>query len=158
MKKIHNAWAGQSGYNCFGCSPNNPHGLRMEFYEDGDDIVSIWHPTIDSQGWINVLHGGIQAALADEIASWVVFRKLQTMGVTAKMEVRYRKAISTNDKQITLRAHLLEHRRNTADIEVNIYNEAGEICNTTRCLYFVQPQDKAIAAGFIPFELEEENL
>ena len=30
------------GYNCFGCSPDNEAGVRMEFYEDGDEVVSIW--------------------------------------------------------------------------------------------------------------------
>ena len=40
MKKIINPWRNQEGYNCFGCSPVNPIGLHMEFYEDGDNIVS----------------------------------------------------------------------------------------------------------------------
>ena len=46
MKKIINPWIDltDKGYNCFACAPNNPYGLKMEFYEDGDDIVSIWTP------------------------------------------------------------------------------------------------------------------
>ena len=44
MKKIINPWRNHEGYNCFGCSPDNPIGLHMEFYEDGDYIVSTWHP------------------------------------------------------------------------------------------------------------------
>ena len=40
MKKIINPWEGLDGYMCFGCAPSNPMGLHMEFYEDGDDIVS----------------------------------------------------------------------------------------------------------------------
>ena len=53
-KKIINPWRNHEGYNCFGCSPDNPIGLHMEFfaeqsgraerYEDGDYIVSTWHP------------------------------------------------------------------------------------------------------------------
>ena len=39
MKKIINPWRNHEGYNCFGCSPDNPIGLHMEFYEDGDYIV-----------------------------------------------------------------------------------------------------------------------
>ena len=81
MKKIRNYWAHTPGYNCFGCSPDNPHGLHMEFYEDGEEIISTWQPTHDAQGWIDTLHGGIQATLADEIASWGVFHKLQSTGV-----------------------------------------------------------------------------
>ena len=42
MKKIINPWKDREGYNCFGCSPDNEAGVRMEFYEDGDEVVSIW--------------------------------------------------------------------------------------------------------------------
>ena len=44
MKKIINPWKGLEGYNCFGCAPNNEAGIKMEFYEDGDEVVSIWKP------------------------------------------------------------------------------------------------------------------
>ena len=81
MKKIMNPWIGVDGYLCFACAPSNPSGLYMEFYEDGDDIVSFWKPTGYHQGWLDTLHGGIQSALVDELAAWVVVRKLQTTGV-----------------------------------------------------------------------------
>ena len=41
------------GYHCYGCDPNSPQGLRMEFYENGDEIVSVWHPRPEYQGWVN---------------------------------------------------------------------------------------------------------
>ena len=53
MKKIINPWEGLDGYMCFGCAPNNPLGLHMEFFEDGDDIVAFWKP----QGTYQVLWG-----------------------------------------------------------------------------------------------------
>ena len=52
MKKIINPWRNHEGYNCFGCSPDNPIGLHMEFYEDGDYIMSTWHPEHNYQGWV----------------------------------------------------------------------------------------------------------
>ena len=30
MKKIINPWRNHEGYNCFGCSPDNPIGLDMQ--------------------------------------------------------------------------------------------------------------------------------
>ena len=66
------------GYNCFGCASDNKHGLKMEFYEDGDEIVSKWKPDSCYQGWLDTLHGGIQSVLLDEIAAWAIVRKLQT--------------------------------------------------------------------------------
>ena len=44
MKKIINPWKGLDGYMCFGCAPENPQGLHMEFYENGEDIVAFWEP------------------------------------------------------------------------------------------------------------------
>ena len=76
MKKIINPWKDLEGYNCFGCAPNNESGVKMEFYEDGDEVVSIWKPRPEYQGWLNTLHGGIQSVLLDEICGWVVVRKL----------------------------------------------------------------------------------
>ena len=67
MKKIKNPWIGLEGYNCIGCCPDNEIGLKMEFYEDGDDIVSFWDPTDNYQSWIDTLHGGIQSLIIDEI-------------------------------------------------------------------------------------------
>ena len=112
MKKIINPWKGLKGYYCFGCSPENPMGVKMEFYEDGDEIVSFWKPKPEYQGWLDSLHGGIQAVLLDEICAWVIVRKLQTTGVTSKMETRYRKSISTNDTLLEIRASIQEQKRN----------------------------------------------
>ena len=64
MKKIINPWRNHEGYNCFGCSPDNPIGLHLEFYEDGDYIVSTWHPGHNYQGWVDTMHGGGAAYIA----------------------------------------------------------------------------------------------
>ena len=143
MKKIVNPWESLAEYNCFGCCPTNELGLKMEFYEDGDDIVSTWHPTQNHQGWINTLHGGIQATLADEISSWVIFRKFQTSGVTSKMEIKYLKPINTTEDHLTLRARVKEQKRNIVFIDVDILNSADELCTKATCVFFTFPKEKA---------------
>lgn len=143
MKKIVNPWRGMDRYHCFGCDPHSERGLRMEFYEDGDAIVSRWSPRPEFQGWVDTLHGGIQATLADEISSWVVFRKFQTSGVTSRMEVRYLHPIHTTDEQITLRATVQRTRRNVVDIAVEIFDSDGRLCTQATCVYFLFPKEKA---------------
>ena len=44
MIKLRNPYSEYKEYNCFGCSPTNPLGLRMEFHEQGEEIVSTWTP------------------------------------------------------------------------------------------------------------------
>ena len=122
MKKIINPWKDTEGYYCFGCAPQNESGLQMEFYEEGDEIISFWQPEAKYQGWFNTLHGGIQATLLDEICGWVIIRKLQTAGVTSKMETRYMKPIYTTGGKLTLRASIREQKRNIFIIDACICN------------------------------------
>ena len=112
MKKIINPWEGLDGYMCFGCAPNNPLGLHMEFFEDGDDIVAFWKPQGTYQGWLRTLHGGIQTTLMDELAGWVVLRKLQTSGVTSRLDAKFMKSISTDEPQLTIRGRMTDRKRN----------------------------------------------
>lgn len=143
IKKIINPWTGMEGYNCIGCAPDNPFGVHLFFYEDGEDIISKWKPSANYQGWLNTLHGGIQALLLDEVCGWVVMRKLQTTGVTSKMETRYKRPISTDDPELTIRAHIREQRRNIVVIDATLTDSAGNICTEATCTYFSFPREKA---------------
>lgn len=157
MKRITNPWRGMKGYRCFGCDPNSPQGLRMTFYEQGDEVLSLWRPRPEFQGWIDTLHGGIQATLADEISSWVIFRKFQTSGVTSRMEVRYLHPISTNDPYILLQAVMQRQRRNFIDVAVRIYDASGKLCTEALCIYCIFPPEKAVEEfQFHPCEAVDE--
>ena len=138
MKKIINPWIDltDKGYNCFACAPNNPYGLKMEFYEDGDDIVSIWTPGGNYQGWFNTLHGGIQATLLDELGGWIIARKFQTSGMTTNLNVKYKKPVPTGeDVRIEIRGHVKETKRSFVIIEASIsYN--GTVCSTAEMTYY----------------------
>ena len=52
MKKILNPYLNKEGYNCVCCAPNNPVGLHLEFWEEGEDVLTIWNPGENYQGWI----------------------------------------------------------------------------------------------------------
>jgi len=156
LRKIKNPWVGTEGYNCFVCSPNNPIGLHLPFYEDGDYIVTKFKPTHDYESWQNTLHGGIQALLIDETAGWVVCRKLQTNGVTSKMDMQYLKPVSTLLDEITVRAKITKMMRNVAFIEAEILNEDNEVLTRANLVYFCTPQFKLKPGDFPGCELEEE--
>ena len=111
MKRIINPYKDKKGYNCICCCPTNPIGLHLEFWEDGDDVLTIWKPNENYQGWVNTLHGGVISMLMDEVAGWVINRKLQTTGVTSRLEVKYRRPVMTTENQITVRGHIAEQRQ-----------------------------------------------
>lgn len=158
MNKIKNPWLQKPGYNCICCSPTNPLGLHLDFWEDGDDILTRWRPSTNYQGWLNTLHGGIQSMLLDEVAGWVVTRKLQTTGVTSKMEVQYLKPISTNNEELEIRCRVVRQMRNVAFIEGEIRNRAGEVCSKATMTYFCASKQKAAEEmGFTGCDIEESE-
>lgn len=144
MKKISNPFASFPGYNCFGCSMNNSIGLRMQFFEDGDEIISEWHPNPDYQGWNSILHGGIQSTLMDEIASWFVFVKLKTFGVTSRINVLFRKPVLIEKGNIILHARLSEIKRNIAFIYVSLFDGEGQLCTDGTIQCYTYEKDKPI--------------
>ena len=160
MKKIKNPYAGleKQGYNCFACCPENPFGLKMEFYEDGDDIVCLWNPQTNFQGWLNTLHGGIQSTLMDEIGGWLVNRKLQTAGQTTHLAMRYRKPVPTGEGiVIEIRGRIKEMKRNLAFIEASLSYD-GNVCSTCEMTYFCFPKDVSTERFFFKgCDLEEEQ-
>lgn len=142
MKKIDNPFAGQDNYYCFGCCPDNHYGLQMEFYEDGDEIISFWEPKMEFQGFNTVLHGGIQSTLIDETASWIVRAKLKSSGATSKLEVKFKKPVLMNNSRLILRAKLIETKRNLAYINVKLLNSNNELCTEGEVVYFLLPKEK----------------
>lgn len=155
-KHIINPWKGVEGYDCFGCSPDNPIGLHMDFTEEGEDIVCHWHPQAHFQGWVNTMHGGILSTLCDETAGWVVFRKLQTTGVTTRLDVRYKKPVMTTDDTITIRGHIIGQKRNLVTIGVTIQDQRGDTFVTCEATYYTFPPEKAWEMGFTRCRVEGE--
>ena len=129
MKKIINPWKGLDGYMCFGCAPENPQGLHMEFYEDGEDIVAFWKPESHYQGWLETLHGGIQTTMMDEL--------------TSRLDARFLKSISTREPRLMIRGRIKEQKRNAIFIETEIYNSQNELCSRADIVYFVVTKEQA---------------
>lgn len=143
LEKVLNPYRNLAGYRCFGCSPDNENGLQMEFEDDGEYIISHWNPRACFQGYLDVLHGGIQATLLDEIASWVVMVHLKTGGMTSRMDVRYLKRVLVNEGPILIRAKLIENRHRVALIKAELFNAAGELASEANVQYFLLPEKMA---------------
>ena len=158
MRKIRIPWLHKEGYKCFGCAPDNPIGLHMEFFEEGYNVLCFWRPQNHFEGWVGVLHGGIISTLMDETAGWVVTRKLQAAGMTSKLDVTFRKPVTSSEVQVTVKARLAERRRSLAFIDVVVENAHGEVCAEGRVTYYVMSAEKSAEMGFLPCDVEGDNL
>ena len=145
MKKILNVHRNDDPqkYQCIGCSPHNPIGLKLEFWDDGEGLVAEWEPVPEFMGWENILHGGIQATLLDEIAAWVVYTKCETAGVTASLTIKYKKTVYTNQGKLVVKGKVLEQNKRFAIILGQLYSADGVLCAEAEMKYFIFPEEVA---------------
>lgn len=143
MKKIRNPWeehGNRHDYNCFGCSPFNEIGLHLEFWENGEEMIAKWTPRKSLEGWMGVLHGGIQATLMDELAGWIVLIKVKTSGVTSGLNMKYLKPVYISKGEITIKGKLISIDERIAKIQCSLFDGENTECATAEIDYYCFPE------------------
>ena len=113
---------------CFGCSSENPYGLKMRFTTNGDSVFSDVTVPGHMSGWNSMVHGGILSVILDEIMSWAVLNLLKKMALTRTMTIEFLKPVSIHQN---LRAEGKPEAvvgKHEALVHGFVYNEKGELC------------------------------
>ena len=130
---------------CFACGDRNPHGLRMRFQLDPDappqdaTVLCRYHPREADQGFPGVLHGGILVTLMDESMAWAMWAKSEALGVTAKMDVRYRRPAPAG-VHLLVRARVLTDRGRRLEVESTVSTEDGSRIAEATALFLRLPE------------------
>lgn len=107
---------------CLVCGLKNSSGLKSSFYElENDELLAVFTPDEEHQGYPGRLHGGMAAAILDETIGRAIMIKYpeEIWGVTAEFTIRFKKPIPL-DKEIRVIARV------TKDAE-RIFEGSGEI-------------------------------
>jgi uncharacterized protein (TIGR00369 family) len=80
---------------CFVCGLKNEFGLHASFYEvEGDQLVALFTPCEQHQGYPGRMHGGLAATILDEtIGRALMITNEEAWGVTVEFTVRYKKPV-----------------------------------------------------------------
>ena len=83
--------------NCFICGRQNPRGLYMSFYDNGQNEVCAEYAVPEMyQGYPGIVHGGIVAAMLDEVVGRVaMIGDHHRFMFSVKLEVKYRHPVPT---------------------------------------------------------------
>ena len=107
---------------CFVCGVENSFGLKSRFYElENNELLAIFTPEHQHQGYPGRLHGGIAAAILDEtIGRAIMIQYSQNIwGVTVDFSMRFKKPIPL-DGQIRVLARITRDTR-------KMFEGSGEI-------------------------------
>lgn len=95
------------GYYCVGCGTENPRGLHLKFYRQGDTVCSDLTLPPELEGWQGIAHGGTLSLVLDEIMAWAVIAFERILFVTGRMEVVYRRPVPV-DAPLTARGRVAD--------------------------------------------------
>ena len=106
--------------DCFVCGPANPEGLGLEIRQAGEEAVASFTPRDAHQGYPERMHGGLVAALVDEMLVYAG-APLGIWGMTAKVSYRLRAAIPLGTT-LELRSRITRRSGNgfRAEVEVRL--------------------------------------
>jgi len=113
---------------CFVCGRENPHGLKLEFYDQAPGVVvANYTVSPEYQGYPGVVHGGIIATMLDEATGRSVMRTSPSgFTVTSQLSIRYRKPVPVGQPlKVVGRAGTRQGRVTKATGQ--ILNQAGSV-------------------------------
>jgi uncharacterized protein (TIGR00369 family) len=97
---------------CFACGPLNPIGLRMEVSFADSKASSRLSLKQEFQGWSNLVHGGVMAAVLDEIMAHAVIHYVG-QAVTTSLQVTFRAPLHVGE-EIEATGHVTSQTRRGA--------------------------------------------
>jgi len=115
--------------NCLVCGVENNFGLKTRFYEtEENELVAVFKPMSEHQSYPNVTHGGISAAILDEVIGRAIMMTTDsdTFGVTVELVVRYKKPVPL-DAELKVVGRITRDRGRLFEGTGELYLPSGEV-------------------------------
>ena len=115
--------------HCFVCGLENPFGLKLRFYTTDPGEVCVEYTVPEQyQGYPGVVHGGIVAAMLDEVTVRVFMGDPDTprFMYSARLDIRYRKNVPVG-VPLKVVGRVGKNKARSATASGAIYSPDGEL-------------------------------
>ncbi|HDD62545.1 MAG: PaaI family thioesterase [Chloroflexota bacterium] len=138
---------------CFVCGLKNPAGLKASFYEvENNQLVALFTPCEEHQGYPGRLHGGLAATILDEtIGRAMNINQNEIWGVTVDFNVRYKKPVPL-DTELRVVGRITNENRRLFEGTGEILLPDGTVAVEGRGKYIKLPLDE-----IADFDYEEQE-
>jgi acyl-coenzyme A thioesterase PaaI-like protein len=139
---------------CFVCGLKNSFGLHTSFYElENGDLMAVFSPKPEHQGYPNRLHGGMAAAILDETIGRAIMigDHPDFWGVTIEFTSRYKKPIPL-DREVRVISRITRNSSRIFEGTGEVILEDGAVAVEGRGKYLKLPLSK-----IVDFDVNEQE-
>jgi acyl-coenzyme A thioesterase PaaI-like protein len=130
--------------HCFICGLENPVGLHLHMYETEPGVIETSYTAPDHfQGYPGVLHGGIVAAILDEVSGRTHMGDPSNprFMFTGKLEVKYRKNVPIG-QPLKIIGKAGKVRSKFVEAWAGIYDASGELLAEGNAIHINVPEEQ----------------
>lgn len=130
---------------CVICGPANPIGLRLEFFEQDERVVSEFVVEPRFQGFDGILQGGVLQAVLDDAMVRAVWRA-HGLNVTVRMEIELTRAIRVGQR-VRIEAAAGERRGRLVSATARALLDDGAVAAESRGRFLLVTAEKLRELG-----------
>lgn len=138
--------------NCFGCGEDNPCGLKLKMWRDGERVRGEVVFGTSHEGAPGLAHGGAVAAAFDDALGFVLYI-VEAPAVTARLEVDYRKPVMLN-RSYELDGWVERRDGRKLFLRIEARDEGGELVAEGKGLFLQVPMEHFLQA--MPDDVPDE--
>lgn len=128
-------------HHCFVCGADNPVGLKTRptcDAEPGRAWMTVVLPA-EYQGWEGMVHGGIIAALLDEVSAYAAMSVVRQI-VTGELKVRYLKPVPIG-QEVRIEARVCERVRRSIRVEATLTIQGDVLARSEARMVVLRPSE-----------------
>ncbi|MBN2793053.1 MAG: PaaI family thioesterase [Desulfuromonadales bacterium] len=140
--------------NCMVCGVANPFSLKTQFFETEEhEVVALFTPREEHQSYPGIAHGGISAALLDEVIGRAIMAHYDqnTFGVTVDLQVKYKKPVPL-DVELKVVGRITRDRGRLYEGSGELYLPDGSVAVSAQGKYLKRNLEQITDSDFIEEE------
>jgi uncharacterized protein (TIGR00369 family) len=118
--------------SCFACGHVNPVGLKLEFFQQGDLVLTELVIPETYAGWESLTHGGILATIADETMAWTAIHLTKKYILTRGFQIDFLRPCKVGQKIRSIGKITDWKSEKEVNIEVKIFLPDEKICTKAK--------------------------
>ena len=114
--------------HCFGCGPENHHGLNMTFASNGEIIRTSLAVPDRFRGWSKLVHGGVISTILDETMSWAAIHLLRKFILTKGMAIQFLRPVYVGTPLVATGYIKEKDGDRRATVIGELHDDNGKLC------------------------------